>query len=187
MRAATYLTRIEREETWGIDKKGQEVYIHLQRQRDNHRPLNFGSFSKVLDKYLVSFSFRQLEFRSCWFGLVCWSLLGIPQWCPLLEPVADWCDCLGRRARRASPPLATRTALCDGICCLVSRAPWLLVTGAPSSFSWPRTLWTTAAACRMSPTSRRGQAAASRRHRHRNRRGAAGARRWATHARMDAT
>ena len=59
---------------------------------------------------------------------------------------------------------------------LVSRAPWLLVTGAPGLFSWPNTLWTTAVACRMSPTSRTGQAAASRRHRHRNRRGAAGAR-----------
>ena len=51
---------------------------------------------------------------------------------------------------------------------LVSRAPWLLVTGAPGLFSWPNTLWTTAVACRMSPTSRTGQAAASRRHRHRN-------------------
>ena len=70
---------------------------------------------------------------------------------------------------------------------LVSRAPWLLVTGAPGLFSWPNTLWTTAVACRMSPTSRTGQAAASRRHRHRNRRGAAGARPWATHAGMDAT
>ena len=57
---------------------------------------------------------------------------------------------------------------------LVSRAPWLLVTGAPGLFSWPNTLWTTAVACRMSPTSRTGQAAASRRHRHRNRRGAGG-------------
>ena len=70
---------------------------------------------------------------------------------------------------------------------LVSRAPWLLVTGAPGLFSWPNTLWNTAVACRMSPTSRTGQAAASRRHRHRNRRGAAGARPWATHAGMDAT
>ena len=70
---------------------------------------------------------------------------------------------------------------------LVSRAPWLLVTGAPGLFSWPNTLWTTAVACRMSPTSRTGQAAASRRHRHRNSRGAAGARPWATHAGMDAT
>eukprot|EP01048_Picozoa_sp_COSAG05_P022251 COSAG05_NODE_4385_length_1535_cov_80.805710_2_plen_117_part_01 len=26
---------------------------------------------------------------------------------------------------------------------LVSRAPWLLVTGAPGLFSWPNTLWTT--------------------------------------------
>ena len=60
---------------------------------------------------------------------------------------------------------------------LVSRAPWLLVTGAPGLFSWPNTLWTTAVACRMSPTSRTGQAA-SRRHRHRNSRGAAAARRW---------
>ena len=51
---------------------------------------------------------------------------------------------------------------------LVSRAPWLLVTGAPGLFSWPNTLWTTAVACRMSPTSRTGQAAASRWHRHRN-------------------
>ena len=51
---------------------------------------------------------------------------------------------------------------------LVSRAPWLLVTGAPGLFSWPNTLWNTAVACRMSPTSRTGQAAASRRHRHRN-------------------
>ena len=59
---------------------------------------------------------------------------------------------------------------------LVSRAPWLLVTGAPGLFSWPNTLWTTAVACRMSPTSRTGQAAASRRHRHRNSRGAAAAR-----------
>ena len=60
---------------------------------------------------------------------------------------------------------------------LVSRAPWLLVTGAPGLFSWPNTLWNTAVACRMSPTSRTGQAAASRRHRHRNaeaRRAAAG-------------
>ena len=70
---------------------------------------------------------------------------------------------------------------------LVSRAPWLLVTGAPGLFSWPNTLWNTAVACRMSPTSRTGQAAASRRHRHRNSRGAAAARPWATHARMDAT
>ena len=61
---------------------------------------------------------------------------------------------------------------------LVSRAPWLLVTGAPGLFSWPNTLWNTAVACRMSPTSRTGQAAASRRHRHRNSRGAAAARRW---------
>ena len=61
---------------------------------------------------------------------------------------------------------------------LVSRAPWLLVTGAPGLFSWPNTLWTTAVACRMSPTSRTRQAAASRRHRHRNSRGAAAARRW---------
>ena len=60
---------------------------------------------------------------------------------------------------------------------LVSRAPWLLVTGAPGLFSWPNTLWNTAVACRMSPTSRTGQAAASRRHRHRNSRGAAAARR----------
>ena len=59
---------------------------------------------------------------------------------------------------------------------LVSRAPWLLVTGAPGLFSWPNTLWNTAVACRMSPTSRTGQAAASRRHRHRNSRGAAAAR-----------
>ena len=43
----------------------------------------------------------------------------------------------------------------------------------------------TAVACLMPPTSRRGQAAASCRHRHRNRRGAAGARRWPpTHAWM---
>ena len=70
---------------------------------------------------------------------------------------------------------------------LVSRAPWLLVTGAPGLFSWPNTLWNTASACRMSPTSRTGQAAASRRHRHRNSRGAAAARPWATHAGMDAT
>ena len=70
---------------------------------------------------------------------------------------------------------------------LVSRAPWLLVTGAPGLFSWPNTLWNTAVACRMSPTSRTGQAAASRRHRHRNSRGAAAARPWATHAGMDAT
>ena len=69
---------------------------------------------------------------------------------------------------------------------LVSRAPWLLVTGAPGLFSWPNTLWNTASACRMSPTSRTGQAAASRRHRHRNSRGAAAARPWATAARMDA-
>ena len=69
---------------------------------------------------------------------------------------------------------------------LVSRAPWLLVTGAPGLFSWPNTLWTTAVACRMSPTSRTGQAAASRRHRHRNAE-ARPARPWATHARMDAT
>ena len=61
---------------------------------------------------------------------------------------------------------------------LVSRAPWLLVTGAPGLFSWPNTLWTTAVACRMSPTSRMAKAAASRRHRHRNSRGAAAARRW---------
>ena len=51
---------------------------------------------------------------------------------------------------------------------LVSRAPWLLVTGAPGLFSWPNTLWTTAVACLMSPTSRMAKAAASRRHRHRN-------------------
>ena len=70
---------------------------------------------------------------------------------------------------------------------LVSRAPWLLVTGAPGLFSWPNTLWNTAVACRMSPTSRMAKAAASRRHRHRNSRGAAAARPWATHARMDAT
>ena len=61
---------------------------------------------------------------------------------------------------------------------LVSRAPWLLVTGAPGLFSWPNTLWTTAVACLMSPTSRMAKAAASRRHRHRNSRGAAAARRW---------
>ena len=70
---------------------------------------------------------------------------------------------------------------------LVSRAPWLLVTGAPGLFSWPNTLWTTAVACLMSPTSRMAKAAASRRHRHRNSRGAAAARPWATHAGMDAT
>ena len=68
---------------------------------------------------------------------------------------------------------------------LVFRAPWLLVTGAPGLFSWPKTLWNTASACRMSPTSRMAKAAASRRHRHRNSRGAAAARRWPpTHAWM---
>ena len=77
MRAATYLTRIEREETWGIDKKGQEVYIHLQRQRDNHRPLNFGSFSR-----LISESTRQV---SCQFQFQTSRIQVLLVWSGLLE------------------------------------------------------------------------------------------------------
>ena len=85
-----------------------------------------------------------------------------------------------RAVRTASGKIERSSQARFGGLTLVSRAPWLLVTGAPGSFSWPKTLWTTSVACLMSPTSRTGQAAASRRHSHRNRRGAAGARRWAT-------
>ena len=73
-----------------------------------------------------------------------------------------------RAARSASGKNERSSQARFGGLTLVSRAPWLLVTGAPGLFSWPNTLWTTAVACRMSPTSRTGQAAASRRHRHRN-------------------
>ena len=71
-----------------------------------------------------------------------------------------------RRAARSASERPSQARF--GGLTLVSRAPWLLVTGAPGLFSWPNTLWTAAVACRMSPTSRTGQAAASRRHRHRN-------------------
>ena len=73
-----------------------------------------------------------------------------------------------RAARSASGKNERSSQARFGGLTLVSRAPWLLVTGAPGLFSWPNTLWNTAVACRMSPTSRTGQAAASRRHRHRN-------------------
>ena len=75
----------------------------------------------------------------------------------------------GRRVGQLETPAGKSSQARFGGLTLVSRAPWLLVTGAPGLFSWPKTLWTTAVACLMSPTSRTGQAAASRRHRHRNR------------------
>ena len=108
----------------------------------------------------------------------------------VISPLLFHARARGRRVGQLEAPaekFARSSQARFGGLTLVSRAPWLLVTGAPGLFSWPNTLWTTAVACRMSPTSRTGQAAASRRHRHRNRRGAAGARPWATHAGMDAT
>ena len=129
-------------------------------------------------------------------GKCCWRCSSADQGCSYRQrPAHDppLAACAGRKLGTVAASFASFAGLERpsqarfGGLTLLSRAPWLLVTGAPGSISWPKTLWNTASACRMSPTSRTGQAAASRRHRHRNRRGAAGARRWATHARMDAT
>ena len=99
----------------------------------------------------------------------------------VISPLLFHARARGRRVGQLEAPagkFARSSQARFGGLTLVSRAPWLLVTGAPGLFSWPNTLWTTAVACRMSPTSRTRQAAASRRHRHRNSRGAAAARRW---------
>ena len=100
----------------------------------------------------------------------------------IISPLLFHARARGRRVGQLEAPagktgkIARSSQARFGGLTLVSRTPWLLVTGAPGLFSWPNTLWTTAVACRMSPTSRTGQAAASRRHRHRNSRGAAAAR-----------
>ena len=86
----------------------------------------------------------------------------------VISPLLFHARARGRRVGQLEAPaekFARSSQARFGGLTLVSRAPWLLVTGAPGLFSWPNTLWNTAVACRMSPTSRTGQAAASRRHR----------------------